>query len=293
MKDERHNYEYQVDTSSETGPANVVRMVGQNKRVVEIGCGPGSITKILATQGQCRITGLEIDIEAIEKAKPYCEKIFQADLNSKDWPRLLDDFERFDVVLAADVLEHLYDPWTALQCMVPLINPEGYLVISLPHIGHASVVACLMNGDFDYHDWGLLDRTHIRFFCLKNIEDLFAQANLKIIDVSYVIKHPLESEFAESWTRLSATVQTALMSSKHAGVYQVVVKAVPLNYPGDVVSLVAPKPKYKPALFLYAVLWRRRYVVLWKTRLLQLGQNLSPQCKANIRKIFSLAGVRL
>jgi 2-polyprenyl-3-methyl-5-hydroxy-6-metoxy-1,4-benzoquinol methylase len=285
MKDERHNYEYQVDTSSETGPANVVRMVGQNKRVVEIGCGPGSITKILATQGQCKITGLEIDVEAIEKAKPYCEKIFQADLNSKDWPRLLDNFERFDVVLAADVLEHLYDPWTALQRMVSLINPEGYLVISLPHIGHASVLGCLMNGDFDYHDWGLLDRTHIRFFCLKNIEDLFAQANLKIIDVSYVIKHPAETEFVSSWVKLSSDVQAALMSSTHAGIYQVIVKAVPINYAGDVVSLVAPKPKYKPALFLY--------IAIWKTRLLQLGQNLSPQCKTNIRKILGLVGVKL
>ncbi len=285
MKDERHNYEYHVDTSSETGPASVVRMVGQNKRVVEIGCGPGSITKILATQGQCKVSGLEIDDEAIEKAKPYCELIFKADLNSSDWPRLLDDFERFDVVLAADVLEHLYDPWAALQHMATLINPDGYLVISLPHIGHAAVLGCLMNGDFDYHDWGLLDRTHIRFFCLKNMEDLFAQAKLKIVDVSYVIKHPAETEFVGSWTKLSSEVQKALMSSKHAGVYQVVIKAVPLNYPGEVVPLVAPEPKYKPALFLYAI--------MWKTRLVQLGQNLSPQSKANIRKILGLAGVKI
>jgi len=45
MKTEkRRKYEYEVDTSSETAAANVVRMVGQNKRALALGCGPGFIT---------------------------------------------------------------------------------------------------------------------------------------------------------------------------------------------------------------------------------------------------------
>ena len=54
MTDERHNYEYRVNTASESGPANVVRMVGQKKRVVEIGCGPGSITRSLLRKGNAQ-----------------------------------------------------------------------------------------------------------------------------------------------------------------------------------------------------------------------------------------------
>ena len=57
MKNKRHNYEYDVDVASETAPANVVRMVGHNKQVLEIGCGPGSITKILAPQNNGKVTG--------------------------------------------------------------------------------------------------------------------------------------------------------------------------------------------------------------------------------------------
>ena len=161
MNDKRHTYEYEVDTASETAPANVVRLVGQNKRVLEIGCGPGSITKILARQGGCQVTGLELDPEAIKRVTPYCVMVMQADLNSSDWPGLLDGVEKFDVVVAADVLEHLYDPWKALQRMIPLVNSNGYLVFSLPHVGHAAVVSCLINGDFEYRNWGLLDRSHI------------------------------------------------------------------------------------------------------------------------------------
>ena len=56
-----------------------------------------------------------------------------ADLNGVEWMRLLDGVERFDVVVAADVLEHLYDPWATLRKMVSFIGPDGYLVVSLPH----------------------------------------------------------------------------------------------------------------------------------------------------------------
>lgn len=282
MKDERHNYEYAVDTTSETAPANVVRMVGQGKHVLEIGCGPGSITKILAQQGGCQVIGLEVDPDAIKKVKPYCVQVIQADLNSSEWPSLLDGAERFDVVVAADVLEHLYDPWKALQQMAPLINSNGYLVISLPHVGHAAVISCLINGDFEYRDWGLLDRTHIRFFGLKNIEALFAQANLKIIEARYVIKPPEETEFAEGWSRLSSTLQDALMNCKHSEVYQVVVKAVPINYAGDSVTLVPPDHKYRRTPVATAASWKTR-----------LRQRLSPQIKQYIRKSLNLLGLKL
>lgn len=283
MKDKRHNYEYEVDTTSQTAPASVVRMVGKSKRVLEIGCGPGSITKILAEQGDCQVTGLELDPEAIKKVIPYCVQVMQADLNSSEWPRLLAGAERFDVVVAADVLEHLYDPWKCLQRMVPFINDNGYLVISLPHVGHAAVMSCLLNGDFEYREWGLLDRTHIRFFGLKNIEALFAQASLKIIEARYSTKPPEETEFAAGWSRLSSTVQDALMSSKYAEVYQVVVKAVPINYSGEALSLVPPKRTGQRLAV-------ARAAVAWRTR---IGLCLSPQLRQGVRNSLKRLGITL
>lgn len=276
----KHRYEYAVDLDAQTAPAHVVHLVGSSKRVLELGCGPGSITKLLVQHGQCRVTALELDPDAISKAAPYCEAIMQADLNSAEWPQLLDGTDGFDVVVAADVLEHLYDPWSALKRMSRFINANGYLVISLPHVGHAAVVSCLINGNFEYRDWGLLDRTHIRFFGFKNIEELFAQADLKIIDVGYVVKSPEETEFAASWCRLSATMQDALKSSEHADVYQVVVKVVPLSYPGDAVPLVPPQPR-RTGVAISA---------LWKAR---IANAVSPQARQRIRQSLSLLGIRI
>jgi 2-polyprenyl-3-methyl-5-hydroxy-6-metoxy-1,4-benzoquinol methylase len=280
MKYKSHNYEYDVDTDSESAPANVIRLVGQNKRILEIGCGPGSITKILATKGQCSVTGLELDDEAIKKVRPFCENIFQADLNSKDWPTLLDGLEQFDVVVAADVLEHLYDPWVTLQKMVPLVKKNGYIVISLPHVGHAAVMSCIFNGDFQYGNWGLLDRTHIRFFCLKNIEDLFSQAKLKIIEVAYVIKSVEETEFAAGWAKLPSFVKHALTSAPHSDIYQVVVKAVPLSFDGKAVRLSPTHHIRKKVSFLTAM--KRR-----------IGARMNPELKRQVRSVLKLAGIKL
>jgi methionine biosynthesis protein MetW len=281
MSKDRHNYEYDVDTSSQTAPANVVRLIGRDKNVLEIGCGPGSITKILAEQNACRVTGLELDPEAIKKVMPYCVKVMQADLNSSEWPSILKD-ERFDIVLVADVLEHLYDPWNSLKRMASLINENGCVVISLPHVGHAAVAGCLLSGDFNYHDWGLLDRTHIRFFGLKNIEDLFAQAELKIIDVRFVTKNPEESEFAGEWAKLSNDIKTTLMSSKHAQVYQVVVKAVPLDREEQAVKLVPPPFRYSPLVGVKPASIKVR-----------IASSLGAKQKAIIRKVADKFGVKL
>lgn len=275
----RHTYEYTVDLNSRTAPTFVAELTGSGKRVLEIGCGPGSITRILSQQGQCRVTGIELDASAIEKAAPYCERIFQADLNSTEWPYLIEEIKPFDVVVAADVLEHLYDPWITLKRMSTLIGPDGYLVISLPHVGHAAVVSCLLNSDFEYRDWGLLDRTHIRFFGLRNIENLFAQAGLKIIDVRYVTKTPEETEFATSWSRLTDMQQKALKDCEYANIYQVVVKAVPLSYPGAALSLTkAPR---------HAATHHR---ISWKHR---ISRHLSHKTKQRIRAGLGFFNIRI
>jgi 2-polyprenyl-3-methyl-5-hydroxy-6-metoxy-1,4-benzoquinol methylase len=243
MEIKYNNYEYEVDASSDTVATNVVRLVGKNKRVLDIGCGSGSFTKTLAQHG-CKVTGLERNPESIKKVRPYCVEAIHVDLNSCEWPSVLKGEKDFDVIVAADVLEHLYDPWKTLQQMVPLINSNGYFVISLPHIGHAAVMACLMNGNFEYQDKGLLDSTHIRFFGFNNIEELLAQAKLKIIEVWYATALPENTEFATEWGKLSPTLQDVLIRGKYAEIYQIVMKVTPVHYAGNVTQLIPPEHKH-------------------------------------------------
>lgn len=222
---EKHNYEYDVVLDGPSAPARVVRMVGKNKKVLEIGAGPGSITKHLVEVGGCTVTALEIDEDAIIKLSKYTTKIYPADLNDVNWPELLAKEGLFDVVVAGDVLEHLYDPWHTLKLMKGLLKEGGSIVISLPHVGHNAIIACLLAGDFDYRDWGLLDRTHIRFFGLKNMQSMFEETGLVIEHAEFVVTPPEESEFSEKWNNLPDHVSSALAENRFGSVYQVVIKA--------------------------------------------------------------------
>lgn len=225
--DGHRTYDYAVDLESESAGAFVYRMVGKNCRVLELGCGPGSITRLLSEQSGCRVTGLEFDLASVEKARPFCERIYQADLNASDWPAALGHAEPFDAVVAADVLEHLYDPWHTLRQIRKLVKSCGSVILSLPHAGHAALAASFLSGNLAYRDWGLLDRTHIRFFGLRNIEALVHQAGLKIVEASYVRRSPEESELAANWLELPVQLRKALLSLPNTNIYQVVIRAVP------------------------------------------------------------------
>jgi len=219
-------------------------MVGGDKRVLELGPGPGAITHLLKDNG-CRVTALELDPDAIEIVAQYCEHVYSCDLNDPAWRQTLAGADGFEVIVAADVLEHLYDPWTTLRSLPPLLADDGYLVISLPHVGHNAVIACLVAGDLQYQPWGLLDKTHIRFFGIKNIQKLFEDAGFKIVEVEFLTKTPEQTEIARPWRSLPAETRRVLASSKFGTVYQVVVKAVPTSAPGeglDIASLPIPPP---------------------------------------------------
>lgn len=231
-----HVYDYSVDPSSDTAPARVCRMVGRDKRVLEIGAGPGSITRVLTGQGN-RVTALEVDDSALPLLRPHCERVIAADLNRAGWPDAFGS-ERFDAVVAADVLEHLTDPWSTVGRARTLLAPGGSLVVSVPHASHACVVACLLDENVRYGDWGLLDRTHIRFFGLRNVEAMFREQQMKIVRAEFVVRAPGETELAAHFAALPWSTRLMLSAQPFSHVYQVVVAAAPEHDPRQAVDLM-------------------------------------------------------
>lgn len=239
MRNERNKYAYEADLGSDSAPARVIRMVGQEKRVLEIGSGPGSITRLLTSASRCRVTALDIDINSLQELAPHCEQVYQADLDDPTWPMVLAGDGKFEVLVAADVLEHVYDPKTVLRTMAAFLIEDGYMVISMPHVGHSAIHACLLDENFEYSEFGLLDRTHIRFFGIKNMQQLFEDANLKIVQAEFVVRNPEYTEFANRWAKLSPQIRNALATNPFGLVYQVVVKAVRQGADGTAISLMA------------------------------------------------------
>ena len=231
MKTAADIYRFSVDPNSDTAAANVLRFVGRDKKVLEIGAGPGSISRPLQEFNGCRVSAVEIDEKSVEILKGFCEQVWRRDLNAADWADGIPE-QSYDNVVIADVLEHINDPWSTLRRAGTFLKPDGSIVVSIPHASHASILACLLNNDFDYRDWGLLDRTHIRFFSMKNLQALFDAADLRIADFSFVLKHPLDTEFAETWKSLPPRTQALLEMGDFANVYQVVIRAMPKGRDG-------------------------------------------------------------
>jgi 2-polyprenyl-3-methyl-5-hydroxy-6-metoxy-1,4-benzoquinol methylase len=287
---QKHKYEYAVDTTADTAPARVVRMIGKNKKVLEVGSGPGSITKQLKSIGGCTITALEIDPKAIELVKQFCEAVHSADLNASDWDEVVAG-QKFEVVLAADVLEHVYDPLSVLKKMTSLMSENGRVVLSLPHVGHSAIAACLLLEDFDYRDWGLLDKTHIRFFGLKNIQDLVLKAGLTITRSEFVVRHPDETEFSEKWAKLNSSVQQALLTNRHGLVYQVVLEAQVITAGNVTLKLLEQPVVHSRFNAMSGGLLSASGSTRSKIKA-RLGAYLSPEMKASIRKVASGLGLR-
>lgn len=233
------NYDYQnLYGQGESAADHVVGMAPRGGRVLELGAGPGSITRRLTQDMGCRVTAVELDVSFLSHLSRYCERVVQANLNSGEWPRAVGESERFDVIVAADVLEHLECPGDSLAACQRMLTDKGSIIVSLPNIGHCVIHACLMNEDFEYRKWGLLDATHIRFFGLKNMQDLISDAGLKIVDVKFVSRMPEDTEYADRWRRAPVELKEAVLKNPFAYVYQCVVKAVPVATPGEALNIM-------------------------------------------------------
>lgn len=234
------NYHYdKLYGQGENSADAVLAFVARGARVLELGAGPGSITRRLKAENACRVTAVELESSFLPHLEPHCERVVQANLNESAWVDYVGRRERFDTLVAADVLEHLHRPHELLQACEPLLSNEGSMVISLPHIGHAVIHACLMDEDFEYRDAGLLDATHIRFFGLKNMQELIEGAGMKVVDVRFVCRAPEDTEYADRWRRSPDDLKAAVMRNPYATVYQCVLRAVRVSAPGEPLNLMA------------------------------------------------------
>ena len=82
----------------------------------------------------------------------------------------------------ADVLEHLRDPAAVLRRCIPALKESGKIIISVPNIANWIIRLGLLFGKFDYMDRGILDRTHLRFFTMRSLNQLMSEVSCEVLD---------------------------------------------------------------------------------------------------------------
>lgn len=178
---ESHTYQYFEDVNW-----GLLRLWGDrtNLDVLDVGCGFATTSQHIGRRGNS-VTGIESSAEAVAVARTRVNDVIHADLTNLDDVKSALDGRRFDVIIFADVLEHLPWPIGILRGYLDLLKEGGGVIVSLPNVGLWSVRLSLLLGRFRYEETGVLDRTHLRFFTRRSAREMIEQAGLKIVRRTY------------------------------------------------------------------------------------------------------------
>ncbi|MEZ0542591.1 class I SAM-dependent methyltransferase [Fibrella arboris] len=148
-------------------------------RLLEIGAG-GCDTLVAVKERKLasEVFGVELfSIENSNQQNPLIDKLFIGNIE-----QTLPDFPigYFDIILCGDVLEHLVDPWSTVQKISRFLKKGGLIIISCPNIREIiNWSRILVTGRFQYETSGIMDKTHLRFFCKKDLIEMMTTSELE------------------------------------------------------------------------------------------------------------------
>ena len=161
------------------------------RRILDLGCASGALGAALKARQSCEVVGVESDPAYARDAAERLDRVEVGDLNLFEA-----DLGRFDCLIAADVLEHLVDPWSVLTRWAAALEPGARAVISLPNARHWELLReVAVRGTFPRRPAGIFDATHLRWFTLADVYGLCDAAGLTL---EQVVRVPRPG--APAWT---------------------------------------------------------------------------------------------
>jgi 2-polyprenyl-3-methyl-5-hydroxy-6-metoxy-1,4-benzoquinol methylase len=157
-------------------------------RLLELGAGSCDTLVEIKRRGLAEVV---VGVELMKLPGTNQESKLVDEIIFGDFEMLNNQFqtESFDVIICGDVLEHLVDPWSVVESLTRLLKPGGSFIVSCPNIRYyKTFVNIFMKGSFEYTDFGLFDKTHLRFFCKKDILSMLSKAGLIVESVTPAFK---------------------------------------------------------------------------------------------------------
>jgi len=155
--------------------AELVRRLSPPGRILDVGCDEGFAARDLVKHG-FQVCGIDKEPAVLEKAALYYQQTILADVENE----LPAPDGQFEVIIFADILEHLRDPAAVFGHFTALLVPEGLVVVSVPNVANWYVRLNLLCGRFDYRERGIMDRTHLHFFTLRTARRFLEEAGFRI-----------------------------------------------------------------------------------------------------------------
>ena len=150
------------------------------KSVLDVGCGAGRLGAYLREQGATRVVGCDIAVDAITAASQNLDHAFTYDVATDSLSRLCGE-EKFDVVVATELIEHLFQPARLLQEVKSVLKPDGVFIVTTPNFLLWSNRLRMLFGQFQYTKTGLLDESHVHFFTYNTLHQIVKEEGLTVV----------------------------------------------------------------------------------------------------------------
>ncbi|MGA9293866.1 MAG: glycosyltransferase [Ignavibacteriaceae bacterium] len=193
-----------------------------SKRILDVGCGKGRLGKVLKEKLNAEVWGVEYADDIASLAAKCLANVITGSIEGAI-EQLPDKY--FDTIIFADVLEHLVDPFNVLLNIKSKLSSNGEIVASVPNVRHWSVLKKLLEGEWEYQEFGIMDSTHLRFFTRKSIYNMFEKAGYKITNILYVVAQieKLSPQLLSVLKESNINVDTLEGESQH---FQYIIKAI-------------------------------------------------------------------
>lgn len=164
--------------------SDVIALIKERScNVLDVGCSNGVLLDYLKFQiGALYAVGIEYDSALAGEAISRADKVIVSDLDNFDVETLGNT--KFDLIVFADVLEDTKYPYIVLKKILKLASENAQIVISLPNVQHWTAIKNLLIGQWPQRERGLFDKTHLRFFTLRSIQELAVASGLEIEEIS-------------------------------------------------------------------------------------------------------------
>lgn len=195
------------------------RLLPPGGRVLDLGCASGGLLEILRPRAG-HLAGLELSASGARAATQVGDHVVHASIDDPDLPFEADSY---DLVVLADVLEHLVEPAAALERAVGWCRPGGWVLASTPNIAHWRARLELLRGRWPSEETGTFDAGHLRFFTRESFAALLHDAGLERVELEAVVPRlhnhlPIERvrhrrpvrRLDDAWQRLGRRLPTLL-----------------------------------------------------------------------------------
>ena len=132
-------------------------------RILEVGCSSGGILHIF-NKNKFEVLGIDLNHDHVTKGK----NIFGIDLRTTTIKNILEE-PKFDLILYADVFEHICDPIKELNMIHQLLSDKGFLVLMVPGIKN-------LKYSYKCDFLKYLQNAHIHHFSLTSLDNLLNMA---------------------------------------------------------------------------------------------------------------------